>query len=673
MFTMTRTNLPGPSPRTPGSPQRVWRGGDGTAALLLLTALLSLAPPVAVRAEVANPQGVAVIVGNRSYDHRDVPNVSFAHRDADAFRRYVVEVLGFDPDNIIDLRDATRRELFDALGTRANPNGLLWSYLDPNGGSEVVLFYSGHGVPSVNDGRGYLLPVDADPKAAQDDGYPIDLLYGNLGALAEARAVQVYLDACFSGESHEGVLVRDASPVYVTPGLPEGVGEKVVSLTAASGEQVASWDTGAQHGLFTHHLLDALHGGGDDDGDGRVTAEEAKGYLDRHMTRAARRQHRRVQVASLAGAKDVVLAASPAGGPFPDRRGPDASDPAPERTVEEPAGDDAPPPLDLAALTGGRAILAVETAPPGVAVLVARVKVGETPLNRFDLRAGTWTVTLEHPTHETVELKEQRLADDEVLRIERELTRATGKVTVITRPLGAWVEQGGERLAETTPVTLDGLPSGPMTLRLGKDGHRTVEIEVAIPKDGVARLERELEEVRHGTLNLELSPPEGSSRAPGCRRSVSARHDPGAGDLPGAGERHGLDDARGDGPPRDRADPARGDPRARAGPGGGRGRSRPRASAEKAGSTRPRGGRVLPRPGGRSLRPPHPRGAPPVPGRTRIRGNGLPDGEVAGRAGGARRVVRLRPATGRGRSHPGRGGARRAGGGIRVQPRLGVQ
>ena len=298
----------------------------GVALAWVLWAILAAVPwsfgdgGTAAAEKAANPHGVAVIVGNRAYEHRDVPEVTFAHRDAEAFRRYVVDVLGYDPENIIDLRDATRRELFDALGTRTNPQGHLWSYLDPDGGSEVVVFYSGHGVPGVNDGRGYLLPVDADPKAAEDDGYPIDLLYGNLGGLAEADSVRVYLDACFSGGSPEGVLIKSASPVFVTASLPEGVGEKVVSLTAASGKQIASWDETARYGLFTHHLLDALYGGGDADADGTVTALEAKAYLDRHMTRAARRQHRRVQEASLSGTTEgVVLAAAPADGGFPAR------------------------------------------------------------------------------------------------------------------------------------------------------------------------------------------------------------------------------------------------------------------------------------------------------------------------------------------------------------------
>ena len=290
--------------------------GVGLLALVLCSGVLSAHSGAAV-AEVRNPLGVAVIIGNVDYEHRDVPDVAYAGRDADGFRHYVVDVLGFDPENVIHVTDATRRRMYDVLGTRSDPRSELWSYLDPGGGSEVVVFYSGHGVPGTEDKQGYLLPVDADPKAAEDDGYPINLLYENLGKLEEASSVRVYLDACFSGGSHEGGLIGAASPVYVTPALPEGT-EKVVSLTAATGTQIASWDEEARHGLFTHHLLDALYGRGDGDGDGAVTAGEAKGYLDRHMTRAARRGHRRVQEAHLSGAANVVLA-SAVGGAFPTR------------------------------------------------------------------------------------------------------------------------------------------------------------------------------------------------------------------------------------------------------------------------------------------------------------------------------------------------------------------
>ena len=270
------------------------------------------------QAAARNPKGVAVIVGNADYEHRDIPDVLFAHRDADAFRRYVVDVLGFDPENIIDLRDARRRRMLDALGSRRSPQGELWSYLDPDGGSDVVVFYSGHGVPGLKDKRGYLLPVDGSPHAAEEDGYPIDLLYKNLGSLKEARSVVVYVDACFSGSSAGGNLTRSASPVYVRAALPKELSKKVTALTAATGKQLASWDDRARHGLFTHHLLNALYGKGDADKDGKVTAKEAKRYLDKRMTRAARRQHRRIQHASLSGSEGVFLSVAFSGG-FPER------------------------------------------------------------------------------------------------------------------------------------------------------------------------------------------------------------------------------------------------------------------------------------------------------------------------------------------------------------------
>ena len=284
----------------------------------LFAALCLAWPSAEARAEVRNPKGVAVIVGNSDYEDRDVPDAAFARRDADAFRRYVVEVLGFDPENVIDLRDARRRKMFDALGNARNPRGGLWSYLDPEGGSDVVVFYSGHGVPGMKDKRGYLLPVDGSPHEAEEDGYPLDLLYRNLGNLEEARSVVVYLDAGFSGSSHGGRLTRSAEPVNVDAAPPKDLPKKVTVLTAATGAQLASWDERARHGMFTHHLLDALYGKGDADKDGKVTAQEAKRYLDRRMTRAARRRHRRIQQAGLSGSVDAVLTAAVSGG-FPER------------------------------------------------------------------------------------------------------------------------------------------------------------------------------------------------------------------------------------------------------------------------------------------------------------------------------------------------------------------
>ena len=326
------------------------RGMRKESKELSLSALLALCVLLAVSAvwpalaeEVRNRDGVAVIIGNKDYRHERVPEVAYARRDAEAFGRYVVDVLGFDPNRVFELPNATQADMFSWFGNRGSHEGKLWRYLHPRRGSDVVVFYSGHGVPGLKDRRGYLLPSDADPNTAEINGYPIDLLYENLGKLAEATSVRVFLDACFSGDSDQGFLVRSASPVFVQASLPGASGEKLTVLSAASGTEVASWDEKAQHGMFTHYLLDALYGKGDADGDGKVTAREAKIYLDDHMTYAARLAFGRHQNASLKGAVDAVLASAVSGDEFPERpalKGPEAEADAADREKGDRAGED---------------------------------------------------------------------------------------------------------------------------------------------------------------------------------------------------------------------------------------------------------------------------------------------------------------------------------------------
>ena len=85
----------------------------------------------------------------------------------------------------------------------------------------------------------------------------------------------------------------------------------MISITAAQGDQFASWDEDAKHGLFTKHLLEALEGKADakryGNGDGKVTVGEIKNYLDREMTYQARRRYNRDQSATVSGDRKLVL------------------------------------------------------------------------------------------------------------------------------------------------------------------------------------------------------------------------------------------------------------------------------------------------------------------------------------------------------------------------------
>lgn len=253
---------------------------------------------------LANSEGVAVIIGNKTYKSR-VPDVTYAHRDAEAIKKYVTDILKFPEENIIDLRDATKAELESAFGNSESHKGLVWQYIDPAGSSDVVVYYSGHGVPGLN-GKSYLVPSNANPNTIEINGYPLDQLYKNL-SLLKTNSTVIMLDACFSGDSQQGMLIRNASPVYVSADTLE-VESHLTVLTAASGMQLASWDTVAQHGMFTHYLLDGLYGAADADRNKMVSAQEIKIYLDREMTRSARRVYGREQDAVLMGDYKTTLA-----------------------------------------------------------------------------------------------------------------------------------------------------------------------------------------------------------------------------------------------------------------------------------------------------------------------------------------------------------------------------
>ena len=81
---------------------------------------------------------MAVIIGNKNYQNK-VPKVAFAHNDADAMRDFVVNKLGYDEGNIIDLRDVSQADLLATFGSKDNHRGKLFSYVRP-GESNVVVF-----------------------------------------------------------------------------------------------------------------------------------------------------------------------------------------------------------------------------------------------------------------------------------------------------------------------------------------------------------------------------------------------------------------------------------------------------------------------------------------------------------------------------------------------------
>lgn len=277
-------------------------------ASLKTGALSQTLPPIEkvdLNAKVRREIDVAIIIGNRNYG-QGVPTVSFGHRDADAVKAMIVNDLGFNPSNIIDLRDAGQGDMRNAFGSDTNHKGKVWRFADADGNSNILVYYSGHGAPDISSKTPYLVPVDADPNALEISGYPLSLMYKNLRKI-RAKTVMVMLDACFSGGSSDGMLIRSASPLVVSTTMPKTVGSNLTVLTAASGNQLASWDESKGHGIFTLHMVEGMKGAADANSDGKITAHELHAYVTKRVRQSARRTFGREQTPILMGDSNQVL------------------------------------------------------------------------------------------------------------------------------------------------------------------------------------------------------------------------------------------------------------------------------------------------------------------------------------------------------------------------------
>lgn len=239
------------------------------------------------------PDAVAVVIGNRNYQHSDVPAVEFAHRDAEYVKRYLIKTLGYREANIIYQTDAGKSAFESIFGNAADYKGKLYNYIKPNV-SEVFVYYSGHGAPHVESGKSFFVPGDADPQVIHLNGYPVEQLYANLAKLP-AKSITVVVDACFSGFSNQGALIKNISPAMLVVENPVMNDEKMWVFSAAQNSQVSSWYPEMKHGLFTYFFLKGLQGHADQNRDRAISTGELSQYLSENVPYMARRLNGRDQ------------------------------------------------------------------------------------------------------------------------------------------------------------------------------------------------------------------------------------------------------------------------------------------------------------------------------------------------------------------------------------------
>ncbi len=241
-----------------------------------------------------SPNDFAVIIGNSKYEHPDIGEVRPAYNDLEAFKKYAKQGLGIPDDNIIEVKDASFTRMTSLFGADNDFKGILYNRLfAQTRPGRLYVYYSGHGVPSLDTKEGYLVPVDADPEVFNQTGYPLRRLYANVSKLPASER-HVIIEACFSGVTDAGPLIDRASPVFLQV-LEGEVPLNVNAATATSSGEVASWDEGNGNSIFTKYYLLGVSGNADANRDKRVSAEELSSYVIEMVRSEARKLHGRSQ------------------------------------------------------------------------------------------------------------------------------------------------------------------------------------------------------------------------------------------------------------------------------------------------------------------------------------------------------------------------------------------
>ena len=245
-----------------------------------------------------NPDAVAVVIGVENYQY--VADATYAYNDAEVFREYLSETLGFKKSKIKIATNskATLAELNKLLGY----NGWLSRNVKP-GKSDVVVYFSGHGIPDAKTKKTGLLPFDVDPNYSV--GLGLKDLYRTLGSL-QARSVTVFLDTCFSGQGREKqTLLADTRGIMIVP-KEKAIPDNVTVLSAATAGQISGPIKDKEHGLFTYYLLKGLGGTADANKDKKLTMAELTNYVSSKVKEDAAIKGRE-QTPELQGSANRVL------------------------------------------------------------------------------------------------------------------------------------------------------------------------------------------------------------------------------------------------------------------------------------------------------------------------------------------------------------------------------
>ena len=220
---------------------------------------------------------VALIIGVEQYDQS--PNASFANLDAKYFFDYARKAFGIKKQNIKILvdKDASLSKTYSAI-FKWLPGKIKSNETD------LIIFFSGHGLASSDGKAKYILPSDADPDLLSKTALSRSELFNQIIEL-NPKSVTMFFDTCYSGVSRdEETLLASAKPLRIVADVNNEIPDNFTIFTASKAEQISSGLKEAKQGIFSYYLMKGLEGKADANKDKDITNGELLAYMDQNVS-----------------------------------------------------------------------------------------------------------------------------------------------------------------------------------------------------------------------------------------------------------------------------------------------------------------------------------------------------------------------------------------------------
>jgi hypothetical protein len=238
----------------------------------------------------------AVIIGIGNYQDPAISKLKFTHADANEFASLLADPhrCGVPKENIKLLLDeqATCYNIKDSVSD--------WLFYHAQEDSTVFIFFAGHGGSEHSRRPGaseasekYLLPWDTKLKNLYASAISC-LTFNDLLDRVHVKRKVIFMDACYSG----GIARTGARDLDIieNPYSNLGAGQGTIVIAASQPHQ-KSWELESiGHGIFTYHLIEALKGAADFDGNGEITVWEVIEYLKKTVPKSAQTHLKEVQI-----------------------------------------------------------------------------------------------------------------------------------------------------------------------------------------------------------------------------------------------------------------------------------------------------------------------------------------------------------------------------------------